>query len=272
MSQYILTQFSVYASKEELKNQSFGSRKYGSELSFEKDFFTNLKLGTSFNLESREQYLVDTTKGVDPELYDIRGIASVTPFLTWSSVNSFVKPTKGVYFNASAEYNKDVLENLVNFIKYRVKTKYYFQAGPRLVMAFQGMVGFIQNLGKDSQLPDDQLFFLGGISDIRGFGENEFIIDSFGDPAGGKTQIAGSMEARIDLGKNFELPIFLDAGSLKDTVLGGGGINEKFKFTMGTGIRYITPLGPVGILYGYKLNPEDNEDPGRFHFSIGYTF
>ena len=272
MSQYILAKFSVYATKEELKNQNFGSRKYGSELSFEKNFFSNLKLGTSFNLESREQYQVDTTKGVDPEIYDIRGIATVTPFLTWSSVNSFVKPTKGVYFNASAEYNKDVLENLDNFVKYRVKTKYYFQAGPRLVMAFQGMVGFIQNLGKDSQLPDDQLFFLGGISDIRGFGENELIIDSFGDPAGGKTQIAGSMELRIDLGKNFELPVFFDAGSLKDTVLGGGGINEKFKFTVGTGIRYITPLGPVGILYGYKLNPENNEDPGRFHFSIGYTF
>jgi len=272
MSQYILTKLSVYASKEELKNQNFGSRKYGSELSFEKDFFSNLKLGTSFNLESREQYQVDTTKGVDPEIYDTRGIATVTPFLTWSSVNSFVKPTKGVYFNASAEYNKDVLENLDNFVKYRLKTKYYFQAGPRLVMAFQGMVGFIQNLGKDSQLPDDQLFFLGGISDLRGFGENELIIDSFGDPAGGKTQIAGSMEVRIDLGKNFELPVFFDAGSLKDTVLGNGGINEKFKFTVGTGIRYITPLGPVGILYGYKLNPEDNEDPGRFHFSIGYTF
>jgi outer membrane protein insertion porin family len=96
------------------------------------------------------------------------------------------------------------------------------------------------------------------------------IIDSFGDPAGGKEQLAGSVEARIDLGKNFELPIFLDVGSLKDTR--SSGINEKFKFTMGTGIRYMTPLGPVGLLYGYKLNPEDGEDRGRFHFSIGYTF
>ena len=270
MSRYILAQFSVYASKEELKNQGFGSRKYGSKLSFEKDFFQYLKLGTSFNLESRELYQVDTEKGVDPDIYDTRGIARVTPFLTWSTVNSFVKPTKGFYFNSSAEYNKDLLEDLDNFIKYRVKAKYYYQAFPRLVLAFQGMYGFIQNMGVDSKLPDDQLFFLGGIKDIRGFGENEFIIDSLGNPAGGRELVAGSIEARIDLGRNFELPIFLDAGSLKDT--GISGINEKFLFTMGTGIRYMTPLGPVGLLYGYKLNPDDSEDRGRIHFSIGYTF
>ncbi|MBC8441604.1 MAG: BamA/TamA family outer membrane protein [Deltaproteobacteria bacterium] len=270
LSQYILTQLSVYASQEELKNQGFGSRKYGSELSFEKEFFRYLKLGTSFNLESREQYPVSTSKGVDSEIYVTRGIATITPFLTWSTVDSFIKPTEGFYFNASAGYNKDVLENLDNFIKYRAKAKYYFQAFPKLVLAFQGMYGFIQNIGTDSRLPDDQLFFLGGISDVRGFGENELFIDSLGDPAGGKTQIAGTIEARIDLGMNFELPVFLDAGSLKDT--GIEGINEKFKFTVGTGIRYMTPLGPVGLLYGYKLNPDDNEDSGQFHFSIGYTF
>jgi len=82
------------------------------------DFFQYLKLGTSFNLESREQYQVDMAKGVDPDIYDTRGIATVTPFLTWSTVNSFVKPTQGFYFNTSAEYNKDLLEDLDNFIKY----------------------------------------------------------------------------------------------------------------------------------------------------------
>jgi outer membrane protein insertion porin family len=178
LSQDIIAQLSVYASQEELKNQDFGSRKYGSELSFEKDFFQYLKLGTSFSLESREQYQVGATKEVDPEIYDTRGIATITPFLTWSTVDSFIKPTQGFYFNASAGYNKDVLDNLDNFIKYRTKAKYYFQPFPGLVLAFQGMYGFIQDLSNDELFPDDQLFFLGGISDVRGFGENELFIDS----------------------------------------------------------------------------------------------
>ncbi|WP_457551424.1 POTRA domain-containing protein [Desulfobacula sp.] len=270
LSQYILTDFSIYMSREELKNQAFGSRKYGSELSFEKEFFRYLKLGSSFGLQFKEQYSLGSTQRNDTDIYSLRGIVTTTPFLTWNSIDSFVKPTRGFYFNASAGFHRDILEDLDNFIKYQAKAKYYFQVFPRLVLAFQGMYGYIHNLDTDSRLPDDQLFFLGGILNVRGFKENELILDSLGKPAGAKTQISGSIEARIDLGNNFELPLFLDAGSLKNSMVEGR--NEKFKFTMGTGLRYMTPIGPVGLLYGYKLNPEDGEGSGLFHFSIGYTF
>ncbi len=270
LSQYILARFSIYASEEELKNQTFGTRKYGSRLSFEKDLTTNSKVGTNFSLEYREQYRIRDTQTDDTNIYETRGIANATPFFTWNSVNSFVKPTKGFYFNVSAGYNKDVLEDLDHFIKYKAKAKYYHQLFPRVVMACQGMLGYIQNFADDSNLPDDQLFFLGGIADVRGFDENKLLVDGFNDPVGGKTQILGSIEARIDLGKNFEIPLFIDAGSVRDTAVPGS--NEDFKYSVGTGIRYMTPVGPVGLLYGYKLNPEDGEDSGRIHFSIGYTF
>ena len=82
--------------------------------------------------------------------------------------------------------------------------------------------------------------------------------------------MAGSIEARIDLGGNLELPVFVDAGTLRDTTRDGG--DERIKYTVGSGLRYMTPVGPVGLLYGYRLNPETGEDSGRVHFSIGYTF
>jgi len=185
-------------------------------------------------------------------------------------VDSYARPTRGFYLNASAGYTRDIFEDLDNFMKYQIKTKYYTQPFSRLVLAFQAMYGTLQNFSSDALLPDDQLFFLGGISDVRGFGENELLVDSFGDPVGGKTQIAGSIEARIDLGGNLELPIFVDAGTLRDTPRSGR--TEGVKYTIGSGLRYMTPVGPVGLLYGYRLNPETGEDSGRLHFSIGYTF
>jgi outer membrane protein insertion porin family len=270
LSHHVYSDFNVYASEEEQKNQNFGSRKYGSGLTFEKQLTPHLKLGTFFNLESREQYATGTTEGVNPDIFEPRGIIAATPFFTWSSVDSHAKPTSGFYLNASAGYNRDILEDLDNFIKYQIKAKYYYQPFSRLVLAFQAMYGTIQNFSDDLDLPDDQLFFLGGISDVRGFGENKLAVDVFGDPVGGKTRIAGSMEARIDLGGNFELPIFFDAGSLRDTTTSGS--DEDFQFTLGSGLRYMTPVGPVGLLYGYRLNPETGEDSGKIHFSIGYTF
>jgi outer membrane protein insertion porin family len=80
----------------------------------------------------------------------------------------------------------------------------------------------------------------------------------------------GSLEARIDLGKNFEGSLFYDTGRLSRTKNSIG--SDEFRSSIGVGLRYITAIGPVGILYGHKLDRKDGESSGRFHFSIGYTF
>ncbi len=270
LSKQIFSDVNVYASEQELKNQTFGSRKYGTAVTFEKQLTRHMRLGTRFDLESREQYPIGTAAGVNPDIYATRGIVAATPFVTWSSVDSHARPTRGLYVNASAGYTRDIFEDLDNFMKYQLKAKYYIQPFSRLVLAFQGIYGTIQNFSADADLPDDQLFFLGGISDVRGIDENELVRDALGDPVGGKTRMAGSIEARIDLGNNFELPVFLDAGALQDTTRPGS--DEGVKFTLGSGLRYMTPVGPVGLLYGFRLNPDTGEDSGKIHFSIGYTF
>ncbi len=268
LSKRIKSQFSLYGSEAEEKNQNFGSRTYGAQMEFDKAFYKHLTAGVVFSLESREQYPVDDTQAGSDQLFSPRQVIFASHFITWNTVDSFVRPSRGLFINAGAEYNLDIKEGLDHFIKYRAKVKYYKKIHPRIILACQGMAGYIQNLGRNQELPDDQLFFLGGISDVRGFDENELILDSSGDPAGGKTQISASLEARINLGMNVELPLFVDIGSLKET----GQSDEDVKVTLGSGLRYMTPVGPVGILYGYRLNKKEGDDTGRIHFSIGYTF
>ncbi|NJL58609.1 MAG: BamA/TamA family outer membrane protein [Desulfobacteraceae bacterium] len=48
--------------------------------------------------------------------------------------------------------------------------------------------------------------------------------------------------------------------------------DTAFRSSAGFGLRYITPIGPIGFLYGFKLDHEPGEDAGRLHFSVGYTF
>jgi outer membrane protein insertion porin family len=45
-----------------------------------------------------------------------------------------------------------------------------------------------------------------------------------------------------------------------------------FKFAAGLGLRYNTPVGPVRIDYGRKLQREKGESAGELHFSIGNAF
>lgn len=86
----------------------------------------------------------------------------------------------------------------------------------------------------------------------------------------GRTSILGSVEARLDLGKNFELTSFYDIGSIRNAPQGRG--DDDFRSSAGLGLRYITPLGPAGLLYGWKLDRKKREGAGRPHFTIGYTF
>jgi len=131
-------------------------------------------------------------------------------------------------------------------------------------------LGQVVPYSESELVPDDQLFFLGGIRDVRGFEENLLRFDSSGDPVGGRTAIVGSVEARFDLGLNFELTCFFDIGSVQDALVDEG--SEEFRPSAGLGLRYITPIGPMGILYGHKLDRQPGEDAGRFHISIGYSF
>jgi outer membrane protein insertion porin family len=78
------------------------------------------------------------------------------------------------------------------------------------------------------------------------------------------------MEARIEVSHDWETALFYDTGAVKRALVDAG--SDIFRSSVGIGLRYITPIGPMGLLYGYKLHPKEGESPGRFLFSLGYTF
>jgi Outer membrane protein len=53
-----------------------------------------------------------------------------------------------------------------------------------------------------------------------------------------------------------------------------------WRYDVGPGLRYLTPIGPIRVDFGYQINPIDNlfvitgekQRRFRFHFSIGQAF
>jgi outer membrane protein insertion porin family len=131
-------------------------------------------------------------------------------------------------------------------------------------------VGYIDPLSDDSTVPEDQLFFLGGLATVRGFQKNELRVDDDGNAVGGRTEILGNAEARIEVWDNVEWILFYDVGSIQNA-LGLGGDNG-YRSSVGTGLRYLTPVGPIGFSYGHKLDRDPGESQGAWHFSFGYAF
>jgi len=265
------TTASIGAFNEELTefNQPFGTRTTGGSIGFGREWGKHWTTALSFRLEKRTQFSVEA-RPADPLDEETRTIFVTTPYVRYDSRNSFVRPTRGLLSSFGVDISKGIQNQLDDFVRYKFDTSYYWTPKGKVTLAGLARIGQVLSYSDSELVPDDQLFFLGGIQNVRGFKENLLRFDSQGNPVGGKTAVVGSLEARIDLGLNLELTTFLDVGSVKDAEVDEG--SDRFRASVGLGLRYITPIGPMGLLYGHKLDREEGESAGRFHLSIGYSF
>lgn len=272
----IATDLSLYAERKEEFNQNFGTTACGSSIGFARKWSKRLSTCLSFQFEQRDQFKRHSpsseteTFEYDGDQFDPRSILVATPSIYYNTRDSFIRPRKGTFSTLSIDISKGIRNSLDDFVKYRLDLRYYFTPLNRLTFACFGRTGYIESYGSRGRVPDDQLFFLGGTSSVRGFDENLLNFDAQGDAVGGRAAVNMSVEARIYLGLGFELDAFFDTGRVSDSF--EDACSGEFRSSVGLGLRYITAIGAIGVLYGRKLDPKEGESPGRFHFSIGYTF
>lgn len=106
---------------------------------------------------------------------------------------------------------------------------------------------------------------------MRGYAQDTLGPKGFdGNPTGGNAFLMENLELRTSLGKGIGAVAFVDGGNVWQKV------NEigltDLKFTTGLGLRYDTPVGPIRVDYGVKLQREKGESRGELHFSIGHAF
>ncbi|MFC1812312.1 outer membrane protein assembly factor BamA [Thermodesulfobacteriota bacterium] len=262
----------LFAEERAELNQDFGTRSYGSTLGFKRKWTKNISTGLNFRFENREQFLEDFRRFLDPGELETRTILVTTPSVRYDTRDSFIRPQKGVLSSFSVDISQGIDNDLDDFARYVYDLRFFTTPVNRLTFACIGRVGYLSPFNSTEKVPTDQLFYLGGISDVRGFDENLLQYDASGDSVGGRFALSGTVEGRIDLGRNFELAVFFDAGRLSETEAINPIGSADFRFSVGMGLRYITPIGPIGLLYGHKLDRQEGESSGQFHFSIGYTF
>jgi outer membrane protein insertion porin family len=140
-----------------------------------------------------------------------------------------------------------------------------------------------------SFVPTSQLFFSGGGTSLRGFPIDEagpqrlvpFCNVLKGQsgcvdvtvPVGGKQLLILNSEARFPLGimKALGGVIFYDGGNV-DSAINLRSLVNNYTNTVGFGLRYATPLGPVRVDVGRNLNPVTGINPTQYYITIGQAF
>ncbi len=265
----ISSDLSLYLERSEPFNQTFGTESLGSNLVFSRKWKKRFKASLGLHYERRDQFSRDSEEDED-ETFDPRAIVVLTPSLSYDSRDNFLNPKKGVFSLASIDISQGVENSLDDFFKFQTDLRGYTTPIQGLTLAGRGSFGKIEPASSQSSIPEDQLFFLGGTSTVRGFRENLLLFDAGRDPVGGRQMAIGNLEARIDLGSNIEFSLFYDIGYLDET--DQQHVPDNVRHSAGAGLRYVTPAGAIGLVYGHNLDPESDEDADQFHFSIGYTF
>lgn len=148
----------------------------------------------------------------------------------------------------------------------------------RWTLASRLKSGTIFELDDSKSIPISELFYAGGATTVRGYPEQllgpvAFNSDSSKITAalGGKILLLANIEARIPIWWLFVGEVFIDAGNVwrnRDDLE-----FKDIRYTTGIGLAIITPLGPVRIDYGYKLNKRKfDPDPDAWHLGIYFAF
>ena len=180
-------------------------------------------------------------------------------------------PKKGILSGATLKITSPIFLSETHFIKLTLYGNVYREVAKGFVLAASLRGGLAQGYSGTNELPIVERFFLGGRTTVRGYPQDELgPKGSDGTPTGGNAFLMENLELRTSLGKNFGLVTFLDGGNVwvktEDIKL------TDVKFTAGLGLRYNTPVGPIRIDYGRKLQREKGESAGELHFSIGHAF
>ena len=128
-------------------------------------------------------------------------------------------------------------------------------------------------------LPASERFFAGGDTTVRGFALDRLgtaeTLDPQGFPQGGNGMLILNLETRAPYWKSMQFVWFLDAGNIykyaSDIRL------DELRFTSGVGVRYRSPIGPLRVDWGWKLDTQLLMTGGRersnvLHISLGQAF
>ncbi len=221
---------------------------------------------------SKIKDVLDNASVIIKESKDIHSTSALELGALYDSRDRFFLPTKGWYHEVGLSKAGGFLGGDSNFVKFTGEHQVYFtlkKLTSHLVLGY----GYITE-GSGKRVPVFERFYLGGLSSVRGYkyGDISPRDSETGERIGGTRMFYFQGETIFPLIKviNLNGVFFYDMGSVW---------SQKYKFTsseirksLGLGIRWFSPLGPLRIEWGYNIDKKPGEDSSNVNFQIGGGF
>ena len=205
---------------------------------------------------------------------------SFGPSLEFDRRDDPFAPRSGTVETLRMRYAAKALNSDIRFLSLIAKHAQYIPLTEDLTFVYAVRGAWALPLDGKFTVPIRDRYFTGGRTSVRGFEENSIApLGADGSPIGGDIMVNGNAELRFPLVFGRAGAVFFDSGGTflrkecTTTVCNFSKIDlEDIRRSVGLGLRYITPVGPISLEYGFKLDRRSGESIGAFHFTIGNIF
>nr|WP_298055379.1 outer membrane protein assembly factor BamA [uncultured Halomonas sp.] len=221
----------------------------------------------------------------------------LTASWTRNNLNRGIMPTDGSYQRLSIETG--VPGSDAEYYKLRARAQQLFPINDdeSWALKFSGNLGYADTLGGSDPFPFYENFYAGGLGSVRGFTSNTLGQRTTPANAGGRDRTLGgnvSVEGSAEI--IFPLPFIEDQRALQTSLFLDGGNTflsscydvlaedaarqqcssgvdlGDLRYSVGIGLSWLTPVGPLTFSVAEPLNDESGDDTQFFQFSLGQTF
>ena len=248
----------------------------GFSVALGKQLFRDFYAGARYRLDYIQEdydYTSDFLAERDPnrEIYETKDYmsSSVTPYVNFDNTDDYYFPREGVKLGTSLEY-----AGVGGDSKYLKSTSYgkYFYSLEDLaeldwVFRLKTQVKVLVDNGQINQ--GDSLY-LGGAKTLRGYKSYAFPSNESGyktDPF--KNLWANSAEMSFPLIPSAKMRwgVFYDYG-----MIGQDSFDDVQRSGTGALFEWISPMGPLQLIFAKALDAEAGDDTSTFEFSLGSSF
>lgn len=264
----------------------------GFSVSVGREIFRNLNAGLRYRLDFiEEDYTYDDSvddptssnyiaPGIRRFVDDEYVTSSLTPYINFDNTNDYYFPTEGIKTGTSLEFAGVGGDS--KFLKSSSYFKYFYSLEDRFdldwVLRYKLQARFLVDNGKVHQ--GDSLY-LGGTKTLRGFKSYSFpSYDTgvYGEPY--KAMAATSVEMSFPLIPTSKMRwgVFFDYGVIGQDDFGdvnkevGGEPIGYERYSTGALFEWVSPFGPLQLIFAQPLNDKKGDDTSSFEFSLGQTF
>lgn len=220
---------------------------------------------TDVNLLTASQEIIDSM--------DYHITNSVKLALLRDTRNRMYGASEGSSHNLSLRYAGGALGGDNSFTKIEATTSWYLPVTKTTTFHAKLSGGYIAG-NSAGHLPVFEKFYLGGLSSIRSFDNGQIspVDPVSGNRIGGSKMWYGNLEYIFPLAKAQGLMgvVFYDIGNVY--AVAQPWEFSDYKHSAGAGIRWMSPIGPLRLEWGYNLAPVGDEDTKNWEFSIGGAF